>query len=264
LVKIIQPGIDLDQFFLRLARAPQRALLLDYDGTLAPFHVERDQAVLYPNVRAILNTLLRGRHTRLVIISGRAVHDLLPLLELAEPVEVWGSHGWERWTPGGRYQIATWSEQFTCGLVEAGAWAEHYGFGEQCERKPAGLALHWRGLTHDVAGTLRERAFAQWTLLAQQTGLDLHSFDGGVELRVPGRDKGTVVETILQEQDGTGTIAYAGDDLTDEEAFKALSGRGLNILVRRELRPTAADLWIQPPDELVGFLERWHQSCAYV
>ncbi len=203
-MKMIRPGNDLDGFFIQLKQTPHRVLLLDYDGTLAPFHVERDQALPYPGVRAMLTTMLRAHHTRIVIISGRALRDLMPLLGLAEPVELWGSHGWEHWTPGAGYQIDRWNAQITRGLAEARTWIERQGLDEQCERKPAGLALHWRGLTPAAAGALRERVGEQWTQIAQRYGIALHCFDGGIELRIPGRDKGTVVQSILDQQSSAG------------------------------------------------------------
>ncbi|NIP26121.1 MAG: trehalose-phosphatase, partial [Phycisphaerae bacterium] len=75
-----------------------------------------------------------------------------------------------------------------------------------------------------------------------------------LELRVPGRDKGDAVGTILAEMNQDAVTAYLGDDLTDEDAFKAIKGKGIGILVREELRSTAADVWIRPPEELLTFL----------
>jgi trehalose 6-phosphate phosphatase len=57
-------------------------------------------------------------------------------------------------------------------------------------------------------------------------------------------------------------VAYLGDDRTDEDAFMALRGRGLAVLVRPDLRATAAEVWIRPPDELLLFLQRWEQSTS--
>jgi trehalose 6-phosphate synthase/trehalose 6-phosphate phosphatase len=56
--------------------------------------------------------------------------------------------------------------------------------------------------------------------------------------------------------------AYLGDDLDDERAFKAMPDSGLSVLVRGQFRPTAADLWIQPPQEVRDFLVRWQQAGA--
>jgi trehalose 6-phosphate phosphatase len=50
-------------------------------------------------------------------------------------------------------------------------------------------------------------------------------------------------------------IAYLGDDLTDEDAFRAVKGYRLGVLVRAELQPTLVDLWLRPPGELLALLE---------
>jgi trehalose-phosphatase len=74
-------------------------LLLDYDGTLAPFRVERDEAVPYAGVREAVRELLGAAHTRVVVVSGRTVTNLRPLLGVEPPPELWGTHGWERMEP---------------------------------------------------------------------------------------------------------------------------------------------------------------------
>lgn len=61
---------------------------------------------------------------------------------------------------------------------------------------------------------------------------------------------------------GHPAMAYLGDDQTDENAFEALHGRGLSVLVRREYRPTNADVWIQPPEGVTAFLSDWASACG--
>jgi trehalose-phosphatase len=80
-----------------------------------------------------------------------------------------------------------------------------------------------------------------------------------------GRNKGEAVEAILAEAggQGAGPVAFLGDDITDEAAFRAVRrlGRlGLAALVRLEWRETAAEVWLRPPAELMAFLERWLQA----
>jgi trehalose 6-phosphate phosphatase len=262
-MKIIQPGFDLDRFFASLGRAVRRALLLDYDGTLAPFRAARDQAIPYPGVREILGAMQRVGHTRLAVVSGRAIADLAPLLGLDPPPELWGAHGWERQLPGGVRELAVLEPRAARGLDAALALVLARGLAERCERKPASLALHWRGLPPQTAEELRAWAQAHWSPLAQSAGLAARDFDGGIELRAPGRDKGYAVRTILGELGEEAVAAYLGDDLTDEDAFAAIKGRGLAALVRAEPRPTAANIWLRPPDELLAFLWRWHETCLY-
>lgn len=250
----------LESFFAQLAGAPERALLLDYDGTLAPFQVERDKAFPYPGVRELLAALVAAGHTRVVVISGRSIADLEALLGLDPLPELWGSHGWERRLADGTYRPPELGAQAVAGLEAAQQAAAARGIDHALERKPAGLALHWRGLDPSAAQALREEIGQLWAAIVLRHGLKVHQFDGGLELRVPGQDKGSAVRTLLEELEPNAAIAYLGDDLTDEDAFRALDGRGLRVLVRPQPRPSAADLWLRPPEELLAFLERWARS----
>ncbi|MGH9893471.1 MAG: trehalose-phosphatase, partial [bacterium] len=198
--------------------------------------------------------------TRFVIISGPLDGDLLPLLRLRRRPEIWASHGWERLFADGRYAIIEPDTRAMTGLVEADAWRARIArFGGRTEEKPASLALHWRGLEATAVAQIRALVAEPWAR-GQETGLQVHPFDGGIELRAPGRHKGYAVETIHQELGDGAPIAYLGDDLTDEDAFRSIKRRGLGVLVRPELRPTLADVWLRPPQELLVFLERWAEG----
>lgn len=247
----------LEPFFVRLAQARRCALLLDYDGTLAPFHVDPAQAVPYPGVRAALDRIQAQTGTRLVIISGRWTRDLLPLLGLARQPEVWGSHGWERCYPDGRCESRRPDERALQALAQADHWTESVvKFGARREPKPASLAIHWRGLAPGAIDRIRAEITENWALHARELGLELHDFDGGLELRVPGRHKGDVIRALRNEMPDA-LLAFLGDDLTDENAFCALDQNALGILVRSEYRASAARVWLRPPHELLGFLARW-------
>ncbi|MFC1573103.1 trehalose-phosphatase [Candidatus Eisenbacteria bacterium] len=260
-VRVVMDATDLlRKFFERLAIADERVLLLDYDGTLAPFQVDRDSAVPYPGIRTILGRILEAGHTRVVVISGRSTEDLLPLLGIKPHPEVWGTHGWERLMPDGTYFPAGIGAAAAEALDEAQRAIEDEGLGPHCERKPAGVALHWRGSDPAQVERLREIGRANWRHLCRDGALVLTEFDGGLELRVPGKDKGHAVSTVLDELSETAIVAYLGDDQTDEDAFKAIRGKGLAVLVRSENRDTAAEVRLTPPGELIDFLNRWHEN----
>lgn len=256
-MKILNPDLDLELFYRQRSEASQKALLLDYDGTLAPFRKEPNEAQPYPGIREVLNRLMQVPDIRLVIITGRWTKDLIPLLQLERQPEIWGSHGLERLQADGSYEIDSIDEQHLDGLVAADEGIEELGFASRCEKKPGSLAIHWRGLDQEMVNEIKNQVEPRWSALAQAWQLSLQKFDGGLELRVPGRDKGDAVNTILAELDQSAVAAYLGDDLTDEDAFRAIKGKGVGILVRAELRPTAADLWIRPPEELITFLSGW-------
>jgi len=262
-MQILQPTGDPGLFFKKLAQAPHAALLLDYDGTLAPFCVDPLEALPYAGVRDALDALMAQQDTRVVLVSGRWTRDLLPLLGLAQIPEIWGSHGWERRFPDGRVEMARPAERALQGLVQADSWIEKiHARGGRTESKPASLAIHWRGLDAASAADIGNIVTENWVLHARDTGLELHQFNGGIELRIPGRHKGNVVQTIRAETPDA-LLAYLGDDVTDEDAFRALSDTDLGVLVRPELRTTDAGLWLTPPEELLEFLQRWTQVREY-
>ncbi len=250
----------LRNFWSALAAAPRAALFLDYDGTLAPFHIDPAQARPYPGVEALLNRIGRLPGDRLVIVSGRWLQDLRPLLALDFEPEMWGCHGRERRLPDGRHSLMPLSEAAVRALAEADGWlATVCAAGGRVERKPGSLAFHWRGLAPGHQRALRRDLEARFAGLAQAGELVWHAFDGGIELRAADCDKGQAVRQVLAEP-GAGQrdcVAYLGDDHTDEDAFRALAGRGLRVLVRPKWRPTAADVWLRPPDGLREFLARW-------
>lgn len=248
----------IEDFFRRLAIAPAACLMLDYDGTLAPFHVNPARAQPYAGVRAVLDRMQSGGHTRVVIISGRWSRDLLPLLGLERRPEIWGSHGWERLCPDGSFESAHVAPDALRRLVEVDEWSDEIeALGGRCEFKPAGVAIHWRGNTPARISAIRDLVAARWATPALQSALEWHDFDGGIELRIPGRTKGFAVDAVLAGLAPGAASAYLGDDVTDEDAFRAIGGRGLGILVRNEPRQTAARHRLSPPDELLEFLHRW-------
>jgi len=258
---VTSPEQTLKAFFAQLGRSSHRTLLLDYDGTLAPFHIEPSKALPYPGVRQRLDAIMADPRNHVVIISGRWTRDLLPLLGLKRQPELWGSHGWEQLKPGGEYSVDRFDEAALRALANVDSWGhEIEKRGGRCEHKPGCLAVHWRGLTSERMNRLRNWIEQRWAELPPHPGLGWHDFDGGMELRVLGRDKGDVVASILAEIPAGSPVAYLGDDLTDEDAFRSLQGRGLSVLVRPAHRPTAADVWLKPPAELLAFLDRWHKA----
>ena len=246
-----------DRFFLALKNAHSSLLILDYDGTLAPFRVNRDEAVPYKGVRDALAAVARSPRARVVVVTGRALSEVARLLDIDPAPEIWASHGWEHRGPDGAATALPLPGAARAALDRALQSAAESGLRSACEVKPAGVALHWRGLAREEAASIEERGRALWEPIADANDLELRPFDGGLELRVPGRDKGSAVRSIVDGAGPDAVVAFLGDDLTDEDAFRALPETGLSVLVRREARPTDAKSWLRPPEELLAFLHRW-------
>jgi trehalose 6-phosphate phosphatase len=269
----------LEQFFRAFAGAAGALLLLDYDGTLAPFRVDRFQAFPWTGVRDLLNQIQNQGCTRIVVVTGRPAAEILPLLGVEPAPEVWGLHGAERVRPDGRRELEQFSPEIRTKLDELAEQLRRDAAGSLrgglVEEKPNAIVMHWRGVPPARARIIEEHTRALFEPLARMDGLSLLEFEAGLELRT-GRDKGEAVAAILEETAGPNShlqrnpAAFLGDDLTDEAAFLAIKNYGgyerygLGILVRNQPRPTAADLWLQPPGELRDFLKRWLCACAHL
>jgi trehalose-phosphatase len=250
----------LERFWADLATRRQAALFLDYDGTFAPFQADPAQARPYPGIESLLNRIGGLPNDRLIIVSGRWLNDLRPLLQLSFEPEMWGCHGRERRLGGGHSTFLPLREAAAAALAQADDWEDAVlALGGRMERKPGSVAFHWRELDSDRCQALRQELSRRFATLAPRDALIWHEFDGGVELRASGADKGQVVRQVLAEMDACGDycVAYLGDDYTDEDAFTALGERGTGILVRATWRNTAATTWLRPPEGILAFLSRW-------
>jgi trehalose-phosphatase len=253
--------IEVELFMEAVAQSPVSALLLDYDGTLAPFCLNRQQAIPYPGVTALLQEIIANGRTRVVIITGRNAQEVIPLLAVHPSPEIWGCHGLERLRPDGTCETPPVEEPALRALADADRWLRYQELHNRAEFKTGAIAIHWRGLDESTAAEIRGRVLLGWFPIAQSAPMELLEFDGGIEMRMPGLDKGDAVRIILEEIRPEVPVAYLGDDITDERAFFAVGSRGLTALVRPECRETAAALWIRPPEGLQDFLTRWLQAC---
>lgn len=254
----------LKEFFGALAGAATPFLLLDYDGTLAPFRVDRFQARPWAGVRELLARIERQRRTHIAVITGRTAHEIVPLLGIDPLPEIWVLHGAERLFPDGRRELEQAPPAARKKLDNLRALLKHDSLGGLFEDKANGAVLHWRGASPRKAKLIEQRTRALFEPLAGTDGLALLEFEAGIELRV-GRNKGGAVEAILRDAAPGAPVAYLGDDATDEAAFRAVNcfgPHGLSVLMRRQWRETEADVWLRPPVELKGFLEDWLLACA--
>lgn len=259
----------LEEFFKTFSAKIQPLLLLDYDGTLAPFRVDRHRARPYTGVREALARIQDSGRTRIVVISGRPAKEICPLLRgdppvLKDPVEVWGLHGAERVHIDGRREMEQASPATQRKLDEVREYLRHNNLGGEFEDKPNAAVMHWRGASPRTAKFIETRTRELFEPLAKLEGLTLLEFESGLELRI-GRDKGGAVATLVSEAPPGTPVAYLGDDVTDEAAFRALNKLDcphLSVLMRAEPRETAASLWLKPPSGLRAFLKKWNKALA--
>jgi len=234
------------------------ALFLDYDGTLAPIAARPELAVLDESVRAAVRRL--ATLCTVAFVSGRDLDDLAAMVGLDGLIYA-GSHGFDMRGPGLRTQIGL---EYLADLEMADgdlraqiADLGEPGQGVLVERKRFAIAIHTRQASPAIKPVVADTVRA---LAAGQPRLRVTGGKELLELRpnLPW-DKGRAVLALLDALglDETGTLPfYLGDDETDEDAFRALAGRGVGIRVMERPEPTAATWSLRDPAEAGAFLDR--------
>lgn len=224
---------------------------LDFDGTMSPLVDRAEDARALPGSAAALRALAQLPRTTTALISGRAL-DSLRMVASPEPETLLiGSHGAETWTgPDGAPLELTESQALILRRATAAVQEVVNAHpGTRLELKPAGVVLHTR--TAD-AGTAEAATRAARNALSSLD--DLHLSDGKsvLELSVVQADKGRGLQA-LRELTGATAVIFAGDDVTDEHAFKTLRAPDVGIKVGDG--ESAAHYRITAPEQLVHVLE---------
>jgi trehalose 6-phosphate phosphatase len=237
----------------RMARQPH-LICLDYDGTLTPIRPSPPEAMLGESMRAALVKL--ARISPVAIVTGRELNDARQMVDI--DLIYAASHGFELKFPNEPAQSYAPAEAYRAAVAETADLAEA-GAGDiagvMIERKPFSTAVHFR-LTapEDIPRVSRlvEALQDQHDSLRVMQGKKVAEFQPRIDW-----DKGRAV-ALLAERLGVPLegVLYIGDDVTDEDAFRAIAGSGIGILVNDTDRETGAQYRLDDPDEVRAFLER--------
>ncbi|MCZ7529946.1 MAG: trehalose-phosphatase [Acidimicrobiia bacterium] len=189
------------------------AVLVDFDGSLAPIVPEPADAAILPEAREALARLV-GRIHRVGVVSGRPVAFLADQIDLPD-VELAGLYGLVR-RVGGVDHVDPRAEAYRPAVAGAVETARERLPGLLVEHKDLTVTLHWR---RDPARQAEVEECA--TELSATFGLAIPQQGRmSVELRPPvDVDKGDAVEALLE---GCDRACFAGDDVGDLPAFDRL------------------------------------------
>jgi trehalose 6-phosphate phosphatase len=204
-----------------LARVKRLLVALDFDGTLAPEVDDPEQARAIPEARAAVLSLLDLPNTRVALVSGRSLASLEQVSALPDNALLVGSHGIEiRLDHAGDSVTLDTSEMAQVSVLSdvLGEVADSF---DQVwlEPKPAGFALHTRLATDHNSRVAHLVALSEAT--AEIENLKVRHGKDVLEFSVRNETKGDALEH-LRKYTSANAVFYAGDDVTDEDAFGAL------------------------------------------
>jgi trehalose 6-phosphate phosphatase len=233
-------------------------VLSDFDGTLASFDVDPAVPRLGDETRDALEALAARSDVTVGLVSGRRVVDLDRRTQLPPHVYLAGLHGLEIQHGDHAWRHAHLSESRDLADQVADAINAAIGAveGVKLEHKGVSVTVHVRAVE---AGA--RRAVLKAALDAARPWLDsgaLKSLDASeaVELlpNIPWT-KGDAVRWIVQDIETQSQqpawCVFFGDDVTDEDAFRAVRD-GLTVVVGQ--RPSLARMRLNSPADVAAVL----------
>ena len=230
--------------------AQKAIFFLDYDGTLVPLVRDPSLAAPDPELLGLLASLARPKKNEVVVISGRSRADLERWLGQL-PIALVAEHGlWIRTQEGVWEQAAEGAPEELerlKGVLEFYVDRLPQAF---LEEKTFSLAFHYRKADPEMAAVVVPELVDELLQLTANSPLHVLSGHKVVEVRPAGMTKGSAARRFLRYQ---GFIFAAGDDVTDEDLFRALPETA--IAVRVGAKPSHATYTVPTPQELRKILE---------
>lgn len=217
---------ELARAVAELARTDTLLVALDFDGTLAPLVDDPADARALPEAREAILALLEAPRTRVALISGRAMASLVEVSEAPDGVLLSGSHGVEVRLDSEPTLTLTASESDRVRRLGEALHAVASRFdGVWVEIKPAGFALHTRLASAADAESATGDALSA---VAELGDLTTRRGSNVLEFSVRSTNKGDALERLREHASAT-AVFFAGDDVTDEDAFAVLKGGDLGL-----------------------------------
>ena len=249
-------GIEGAEHWLSMARHTPLAVVTDLDGTLVPFAPTPDQARVSTRLSDLLHRLASAPGVRLAVASGRKRESLEGALGRIPGLLLMAEHGgWRRadgaWQPCIEPSLGPLSAlaESLAGMIARyrGAWIE---------RKTWSLAVHARPARRsERAGLLVEAAAQIDAWLAGSPGFERLNGAELVEVR-PSRIRKSLAFSWMKERAPQGERMIAlGDDVTDEDLFRALGPADEPVLVGDRGRATAARWTLPDSEATLAFME---------
>ncbi|HEX2975589.1 MAG TPA: trehalose-phosphatase [Bacteroidales bacterium] len=230
-------------------RSEKRLVLLDYDGTLVPFHCDPALALPDEYLMRLLEDMTQEKNLDLVIISGRNRQFLEKVFSTLNAT-IFGEHGAVfrikyKWSS--IKSDTTWKQEIREIMQEAVECTP----GSNLEKKENSIVWHYRRADQEIAEKCIPELIKKLTPVCNRNNLSIMKGRKIVEVKPSDYTKGTTIMNFF-DCSKYDFILAAGDDTTDEDLFEALPGNAITIHVGSS--SDASSYRIRNSNEFVNFL----------
>jgi trehalose 6-phosphate synthase/phosphatase len=223
------------------------ALLLDYDGTLVGLRPSPAEASPDTEILKILAELARLPGVEVDVISGRRRDDLELWLGNV-PIGLHAEHGlWSRDARSARWRKRDVRTSWMDDVRAAMSARTEAVPGSMLEEKDASLAWHYRNVPASLGSSQASDLAQGLNRLLAGTSAAVMRGHKVVEVKDVGVSKGAIAN-LLAAQPEKPRLLVIGDDVTDEDMFRAAPPDAVTVHVGRGR--TAAAMRLMGPDQV--------------
>jgi trehalose 6-phosphate synthase/phosphatase len=247
--KVIVNGKETAEICASFTESEDRLIVLDYDGTLAPFHNNPYDSKPAPELKTLIQQL--SKHATIVLLSGRD-HFTMDEWFGDYGIQLIAEHGIWHKCDGEWKQSRELSSAWKTELYPVLESFIEKTPGSSIEEKPFSLVFHYRRSDSWLSEIRVPQLMNILAPLCKEQALDIVDGNKVVEIRIPGIDKGTAAQKWLSHHNWD-FIMCVGDDKTDEDMFAVMPEQAYTIKVGAQ--PSKAKMRIKNCDKVVELLE---------
>ncbi|KAF8409101.1 hypothetical protein HHK36_005174 [Tetracentron sinense] len=261
--------LSIDAIVSAYTSAKNRAILLDYDGTLMPqTSINKTPSEV---VTSIINTLCGDLKNTVFIVSGRGKDSLGKWFSPCKKLGIAAEHGYFlRWSKNEEWEVCGQNTDF--GWIQIAEpvmklYTEATD-GSSIETKESALVWHHQDADHDFGSSQAKEMLDHLESVLANEPVAVKSGQFIVEVKPQGVSKGLVAEKIFTSMVENGKqadfVLCIGDDRSDEDMFEIIG----NAITRNILssntavfactvgqKPSKAKYYVDDTTEVITMLE---------
>ncbi|KAG8490111.1 hypothetical protein CXB51_015837 [Gossypium anomalum] len=250
-------------------RSKNRAILLDYDGTVMPqtSHNKTPNA----EVISIMNRLLGDTKNTVFVVSGRGKESLDKWFSPCKKLGIAAEHGYfMRWSSDNKWEVCGPNSEFGWKQIAEPVMRLYTEAtdGSSIETKESALVWHHRDADPSFGSSQAKEMLDHLESVLANEPVTVKSGQFIIDVKPQGVSKGVVAEKVLTTMAESGKqadfVLCIGDDRSDEEMFEIISSAISSGILSSNTsvfactvgqKPSKAKYYLDDPAEVINMLE---------